>query len=163
MTEDSFREGRIIKEKCVEPEDFIRKYKDTDDEEIKGIVNTIMEAYFCRVDETISRFQMFYDIFLYDPDERSDQYKFCFVSDFFKLREDVFNDWLELSIDYAYSKSKDGYWEFVDFTIEDLWNKNDTLKQMPSLEEIIESDIVTDNLRNYTEAVLKIWEKLPQI
>jgi hypothetical protein len=162
IPKDKFEDGLIIKKKCVDLEEFIAIYKDTDNDDIKAAINEIMDSYFYRVRNTISEFAIFFDMVLNcNNTERAEDYNWCCVSDFFKMRELIYEDWFTLMTDYDFSKTKDSYWKFVDFDIEKMWKDEPYTKYLPSLETIIETDFVSETMINYTKSIQNIWTNLP--
>ena len=162
LTEDKIEEGRIIKKKCVDLEEFIKAYKDTDNEDIKAAINEIMDSYFLRVSETIGEFAIFFNIVLNcENEERAEYYNWCCVSDFFKMRQGIYENWFQLMTDYDFSKLKESYWEFVDFDIEKLWKDEPYTEHLPPLKTIVETDFVSETMINYTKSVQKAWSNLP--
>lgn len=162
ISKDMIEEGSVIKKKCVDMEEFIRAYKDTDNEDIKAAINGVMNSYFYRVRRTISEFAAFFDMVLNcGSKERVEDYNWCCVSDFFKMRQDIYENWFQLMTDYDFSKSKDSYWEFVDFDIEKLWKDVPDTKYLPPLKTIVETDFVSETMIKYTKSVQKVWSNLP--
>lgn len=156
-------EGIILKKKkCIYEEDFIRAYKETDNQDIKYLINQILDSYLYKIWTVMLDFSSDLATIISEP-KKTEPYKLCYIQDHFKLAQRVFDAYMELSYEYDSYKSKEGYWEFIDFDIEDMWKEHHIRHgiQLPSLDEIMESNFVLESLDKYQRSKKDEWINLP--
>ena len=154
-------EGITIKKNCINEIDFIKVYKNCRDQDIRYLINHLLDAHFTIIDDLMSRFAIYLSCIV-DEEKKNEPYLWCFVADFFSFRKDIYDDYQELQWEYYYSDNKENYWQFVDFTIEDMWKKYTESYNLPSLKEMIETQYVHNILKQHTKNRQSDWSNLPE-